>query len=160
MTRINVIGLDPVRLGRLWHTRTDDGGNPVHGFTATEDAMPLRCCLRDADRGEEVAVVAADPYPWRGPYAETGPVFVHARECGGRDGTALPPQFLTRPQVLRPYDREHRIAYGRIRTVSGDGSIVDRLHELLAHEDIELVQARNPGPGCYSFTAVLAAQTG
>ncbi len=153
VTRIAVIGLDPARLARLWDTRIDDGGNPVHGFTATGDRQPLRCCLRDADPGEEIAVVAANPYPWRGPYAEVGPVFVHLQDCGGRDGTGLPPQFRARPQVLRPYDQEHRIAYDRIRSVPGDGSIVDELQDLLAFEDIDVVQARNPGPGCYSFTA-------
>jgi hypothetical protein len=149
---LTVTGLDRGGLEALWRGGRDASGDAVEPFVDVDGGWPLRCCLTDSVPGERVAVVAWSPYPWRGPYAETGPVVVHAEPCAGPVGSGVPPQFLTRPQRLRPYGRDRRIAYDRIRLVDGDGSLPDVLVELLADDEVDFVQARNVAAGCYSFT--------
>lgn len=147
-----VTGLDRDGLERMWRTGKDVAGNELDAFVDADGGWPLRCCLTDSAPGGRVAVVAWNPYPWTGPYAETGPVVVHAEPCAGPATAGVPPQFLTRPQRLRPYGRDRRIAYPLIRLVDGDGSLADAVAELLAHDEVDFVQARNVAAGCYSFT--------
>jgi Protein of unknown function (DUF1203) len=71
----------------------------------------------------------------------------------------VPVQFRTRRQILRPYGRDRRIAYDRLRLVRPDGDIDRAIAELLDMEDIAFVQVRNPLSGCYSFAAERADPT-
>jgi hypothetical protein len=142
------------QLAELRHHGIDHSGNPVVVFADVEGGWPLRCCLRDSTAGDRLAIVAWSPFPWSGPYAEVGPIVIHASDCGGRTATSLPVQFLTRPQLLRPYGYDRRIAYDDVVIVEGDGSLPDVLVDLLSRDHIDFVLARNLLAGCYSFTAV------
>ena len=128
-------------------------GNPVEPWLDSEGGWPLRCCLTDSKPGDELAIVAWMPFPWRGPYAETGPIVIHARACAGPTGGGVPPQFLERRQLLRPYGHDRRIAYDDIVVVEPDGSLPTVLAQLLADDAIDFVLVRNLLSGCWSFTA-------
>lgn len=148
-----VLGADPARLRELRGSGVDHGGNPVEPFVDTEGGWPLRCCLTDSVVGDELAIVAWSPLPWKGPYAEVGPIVIHAHACAGWVGSDVPPQLLSRRQLVRPYGTDRRIAYARTAIVDGDGTLPAVLAGLLADDDIELVLVRNVLAGCYSFTA-------
>ena len=150
---IRIDALEPVALAALRAARVDHGGNPVEPFVDVDGGWPLRCCLTDSQPGDEVAIVAWSPFPWRGAYAEVGPVVVHVHDCGGYAGDGLPEQFLARRQHLRPYGHDRRIAYEHTAVVEADGSLPDRLAALLARDDVDFVHVRNTMAGCYSFTA-------
>ena len=150
---IRIDAIDPTELAALRASGVDHGGNPVEAFTDDEGGWPLRCCLTDSRPGDELAIVAWSPFPWRGPYAEVGPIVVHARDCGGAADGGVPAQFLTRRQHVRPYGHDRRIAYDLTGVVDGDGSLPDRLAALLARDEVDFVHVRNVGAGCYSFTA-------
>ena len=152
---IRVSGLELEALTTLWTTRVDHLGNAVEPFVDEEGGWPLRCCLIDSRPGDEIAIVAWSPFPWDGPFAEVGPIVVHADPCRGNQWAGVPPQFEQRRQLLRPYTRQRRIAYDAVRIVEPDESLESALAELLAREEVELVHARNVLAGCYSFTAVL-----
>jgi Protein of unknown function (DUF1203) len=154
---IEVIGAEPVALAELRATGVDHAGNPVVPFVDREGGWPLRCCLTDSARGDELAIVAWSPFPWRGAYAEIGPIVVHAGDCGGTLGNQVPAQFLARAQVVRPYGTDHRIAYDKALLVEADGSLPAKLGDVLADGEIEFVHVRNVLSGCYSFTARRAA---
>lgn len=90
--------------GRVLDTKRDHAGNAAEPFI-DDDAggWPLRCCLRDSLPGDDLAIVAWSPFPWRGPYAETGPVVLHAQLCDRAEGfERVPAQFRGRRQILRP----------------------------------------------------------
>jgi hypothetical protein len=152
-TTLRIEAIDPEQLRSLRTSGVDHGGNPVEPFVDHDGGWPLRCCLADSVPGDEIAIVAWSPFPWRGAYAETGPIVVHAHECGGYRGAGVPAQFLTRRQHLRPYGHDHRIAYEHTAVVEGDGSLPDRLADLVARGDVDFVHVRNTSAGCYSFTA-------
>jgi hypothetical protein len=148
-----VTGLDPDQLADLRATLLDHGGNAVDVFTDTEGGWPLRCCLRDSKAGDRLAIVAWCPFPWRGAYAEMGPVVVHADDCDAHDHDEVPAQFEQRRQLVRPYTPDHRIAYDLVTIVEPDSGLGNVIDQLLDRDDVERVVVRNVLAGCYSFTA-------
>lgn len=149
-----VVALDPARLAHVREAGVDHGGNRLEPFVDDAGGWPLRCCLRDSNVGERIAVVAWQPFTWAGAYAETGPVVIHADACAGFSGGAVPPQFEDRRQLLRPYTAEHRIAYDHTRIVEVDESLADAIHDAFEHAEIRSVLVRNVLAGCLSFEVV------
>jgi hypothetical protein len=111
------------------------------------DGAPLRCCLRDSRLGEEVALVSVVPPGPRGAYAEHGPVFVHAHDCGGPREPGYPDQWRRRTQVFRCYDRQGRITGGEV-VKPGDGQ-EEVAARLLADPEVAFLHTRNVVYGCY-----------
>lgn len=116
----------------------------------TEGGAPLRCCLRDSRPGERIALVSVTPPGPSGPYAETGPVFLHADGCEGPAGTGYPDEFRARPQVFRAYGHDGTILGGElVRPEDDQDAVAERL---LADESVAFVQTRNVVHGCYMLT--------
>lgn len=151
-----VVALDPARLTALRENAVDHGGNPVEPFVDDAGGWPMRCCLRDSQVGERLAIVAWQPFTWQGVYAETGPVVVHADGCEGYDARVVPPQFEDRRQIVRPYTADHRIAYDLVRLVEVEDSLTDALAEVFEHDEVASVLVRNVFAGCMSFEVVRA----
>jgi hypothetical protein len=137
--------LDAIRMaGR------DEAGNVLEIQVPAESGAPLRCCLREARAGERLLLLAYTPPGTAGAYAERGPVFIHAEHCGGYPTPhAYPAGLIARPQVVRAYDREGRIADG---VLVADGQQAQGvIAGLLARPEVVLVHLRNVGYGCYNF---------
>jgi hypothetical protein len=122
---------------------------PVESCVA-EGGEPLRCCLRDAKRGERCLLTGHEPPLPASPYVERGAVFVHRDPCDGpADG--YPADWAHRPQVLRAYDERGWI-HPATRTHDG-GDPERELAEVLAEPGVVLVHSRNIAYGCYMFAA-------
>jgi hypothetical protein len=146
-----VVALDPDGLDRIRARGVDDFGNPVVVNVNTEvGGTPLRCCLREAAVGEHVALIAYQPALVGGPYAEVGPIFVHAEHCGGYEmPDAYPEGFRHRRLVLRAYDVEGRQVDNQIV----DGSEAEAgITDLLSRAEVAYLHTRNVLAGCYMFT--------
>jgi Protein of unknown function (DUF1203) len=128
----------------------DEAGNPLVVQAHREGGAPLRCCLREAQPGERLLLIAYTPPGTAGAYAERGPVFIHAERCEGYlTPHEYPPGLIGRQQVARAYDRQGRIADG---VLVADGRQAQQvIADLLARPDVELVHLRNVGFGCYNF---------
>src|SRR5690242_21718942 len=116
MTTYRARPVTPATLREL--RTTDDSGRPLSPFTDAEGGAPLRCCLRHSTPGELIALVSYAPLRrWAagtgadpGAYDEQGPVFIHAGDCPGPAGDALP--FTGSHRVLRRYSAGGRILGG------------------------------------------------
>jgi hypothetical protein len=129
----------------------DEAGNRLVAEVDDEGGSPLRCCLREIHPGEEVLLIAYTPPGTSGAYAERGPVFIHARPCGGYPAPGqYPPELRYRQQVVRGYDHHGRIADG-ILADDGDQAL-GVIREMLARPGVAQVQLRNVGAGCYNCT--------
>ena len=128
----------------------DAAGLPVEHLVAG-GGEPLRCCLRDAQEGEQLILLAHTLDLPDGPYRETGPVFAHADSCAGPASTSTyPDDWRGRPQVLRAYDRRGRI---HPATTMHDGTDPEAaIDAVLAEPGVVLVHSRNVLYGCYMFT--------
>lgn len=149
---LSVEALPSAALARIRRAGHDDFGNPLAVIVVREShGTPLRCCLRDATVGERVALIAYQPATLGGPYAEVGPVFIHAEAC---DGYATPDRYpdayRSRPQVLRAYTADGRIADAKLAE-NGDAA-EEICAAFLARPDIAYIHSRNVLYGCYMFT--------
>ncbi|MFV0135976.1 DUF1203 domain-containing protein [Streptomyces sp. HMX87] len=146
---------DPVPARTLKELRhVDDAGRPAVAATDREGGAPLRCCLRRSAPGERIALVSYAPLRRRaretgtgpGAYDEQGPVFIHAGECPGPAGEALP--FTDAHRVLRRYSAEGRILGGRL---VGPGPFEPALAEAFADPSVALVHVRAVEYGCFLY---------
>jgi hypothetical protein len=128
--------------------RTDASGNPVVEVAAT-GGEPLRCCLRDARRGETLLLFGFEPPLPPSPYREVGAVFAHAAPCGGSlDSGSYPSEWRRRPQVLRAYDQRGWICEARVH----DGTDPETtINEMFENETVAEIHSRNVAYGCYMF---------
>jgi hypothetical protein len=150
MTRFSVHAVPGSHLDRIRTRGVDDFANPV---VASRDraGAPLRCCLREATAGEAVALIAYQPSTLGGPYAEIGPIFVHAEACAGfADPGCYPEAFRHRQQVLRVYDAHGIQVYDLNRIVEGQDAEA-AITDLLARPQVSFLHSRNVLAGCYMF---------
>ncbi|MFD0315029.1 DUF1203 domain-containing protein [Streptomyces flavalbus] len=132
---------------------TDDAGRRTVPVTDDEGGAPLRCCLRRSAPGERIALVSYAPLRrWAaatgatpGAYDEQGPVFIHADDCPGPDGGALP--FTHAHRVLRRYSADGRILGG---TLVAD-RFTDALDEAFTDPEVALVHVRAVEYGCFLY---------
>ena len=148
--RVSALPADQLERVRAWGV--DDFGNP-HVVTVNRDegGRPLRCCLREAEVGEQVALLAWRPSPVPGPYAEVGPVFVHAERCEAGRGPATP-RGSHRRQLFRAYDPQgHQVDNQLVEGAEAEAA----LSKLLSRSDVSYVHSRNVLTGCYMFQVEL-----
>lgn len=126
--------------------------SPGTGATTTANGgEPLRCCLRDAEEGEEIVLFNHEPpLPPGSPYQEKGAVFTHAADCEGPASvTSYPRDWVGRPQALRAYDERGWI---HPSTHVHDGSDPEAaIAAVLSHPEVVEVHSRNLAYGCYMF---------
>lgn len=132
-----------------------EGGTDAYGQTPERrvsdgDGVPCRHCLRNVRAGEGYLILAYRPFPELQPYAETGPIFLHAEPCERAPETdVLPDLFKPTPDyILRGYGHDDRIVYGT-GAVTPTGKICERSHELLERPEIAYVHMRSARNNCY-----------
>lgn len=112
--------------------------------------MPCRHCLDFIAKGEELLVLAYRPFPRLQPYAETGPIFLHAGPCPSYSAIeVLPPVLQSSPDyILRGYGHDDRIVYGT-GAVTPKEDIVAYATDLLARHEIAYIHVRSARNNCY-----------
>jgi hypothetical protein len=144
----HVRALPPERLESIRQADRDDGGNAGLRHLRADGGEPLRCCLRVAEADEALVLIAYRPFEASGPYAETGPVFVHAEKCAGYGRPQrYPEDFRGWQQVFRCYDARGDIIGGRL-TDTGDQP-EEVISQLFANPEVEHIHTRNVVYGCY-----------
>lgn len=152
MTSINYLPLptDQIRLLQKGHLDAD--GNAPERHISDGNGNACRYCLSEIDHGEEYLIVAHRPFSTRQPYAEQGPVFLHAKECAPyADSQNLPQMYQQRGSLLlRGYDNNERIVYGTGQTVRTD-QVSITAQKILANNDVAFVHARSATNNCFQF---------
>jgi hypothetical protein len=147
--RFQVHALPAEALDAVRSTGLDVSGNPIERRLTT-GGEPLRCCLRNAEPGEQAILFGYEPRIPASPYREIGAVFAHAQRCGGparSDG--YPAGWRGKPQVLRAYDRRGWI-HDATRVHDGtDPEAV--ITAMLADPDVVQIHSRNVAWGCFMF---------
>lgn len=150
MAHIRFLAMSTEQARAYQHGAPDAYGNPPERKLSNGVGVPCRHCLQIVAAGEDYLVLAYRPFPELQPYAETGPIFLHARECDRAPvGEALPSMFQASPDyILRGYSSEDRIIYGTGGVVPTN-RISGRAHELLEREDVAYVHMRSARYNCY-----------
>jgi Protein of unknown function (DUF1203) len=141
---------------------TDDAGRPPRMVTDSEGGSPLRCCLRQSEPGEQIALVSYAPLRrWAretgadpGPYDEIGPVFIHPGPCAGQQEDGFPSAYVGSRRVFRAYTANGNILGGRLaepEEVRDLEAAAVLLAEIFGDPRVALVHARAVDFGCFTF---------
>jgi Protein of unknown function (DUF1203) len=146
-TTFSIAAIESAVADRVRETLQDDFGNALEIWES--DPVPCRHCLRITATGEPVILFAYRPFDFDGPYAEIGPVFVHARACDRYAETdVFPEDFRERVLTMRAYNDGGRIEAAQL---SAPGRPEHSIARLFANERVCFIHVRNPAWGCYDF---------
>lgn len=110
---------------------------------------PCRHCLGFIEAGQPYLTLAYRPFPSLQPYAETGPIFLHANPCARYAASEILPPMLDSPDyIVRGYGGDDRIVYGT-GAVTPTSAIAERAQALLADPAIAYVHVRSARNNCY-----------
>ncbi|MBZ8117620.1 DUF1203 domain-containing protein [Roseovarius sp. LXJ103] len=160
---------DPATVLRFLPLPTDQvrayqsGAPDAYGLTPERvisdgTGVPCRHCLCDVPRGQEMLILAHRPFAALHAYAETGPIFLCATQCGayvGR-GAPLPDILTTSPDyLLKGYGPDERIVYGTGRITPSE-DIAQTATAILARADVAFVDIRSARNNCFQLRVVAA----
>ncbi len=134
-----------------WKGGADAYGMKPERQVSDGDGVPCRHCLRPVGAGEPYLILAHRPFPALQPYAETGPIFLHAEPCKAHEPSQeMPPMLTSRDYIVRGYSAENRILYGTGAVVPTAG-IPAYAATLLAREEVAYLHIRSVRNNCYQY---------
>jgi hypothetical protein len=146
---IRFVALETEHVEALRRGAPDANGHAAEPHTAPADGLPCRHCLAMIGRGEPYLILAHRPFPAPQPYAEVGPIFLHAGPCARGGGSGAIPSFLDSPRyIIRGYGRDDRIVYGTGRIVA-TAEIPAAAAAMLADAAIRYIHVRSASNNCY-----------
>ena len=115
---------------------------------------PCRHCLKPIEQNEEMLVIGYCPFPEPQPYAETGPIFLHAKQCSSYQNVYEMPEMFTRDSdslmIVRGYGDNNRIQYGAM-AVTRVGELETRCDDLFDGDEVAYLHVRYGTTNCYQF---------
>jgi hypothetical protein len=129
-----------------------NGQAPERHVAEDEGRLPCRHCQRPISAGEAYLILAYRPFPAAQPYAELGPIFLHAEPCERHpDSAELPEMFRDWKNVLiRGYGPDDRIVYGTGEVVPPPG-VTAAAERILARADVGYAHLRSSTNNCYQL---------
>lgn len=117
--------------------------------------FPCRRCLQDAAVGEQLVLLAYDPFRGSSPYRQPGPVYLHERDCAPVDSLVLangvPEQLARRVLSVRAFDADHLMVDA---VVSQGSALTEAAERLFASPRVDYLHVHNAGPGCFAVRIV------
>jgi hypothetical protein len=111
--------------------------------------VPCRHCLKLVAEGQPFLVLAFRPFPSPQPYAEQGPIFLHAEPCSRHHLAAALPAMLTSPRyIIRGYCSSDRIVYGSGQIVAA-ADIPGAAESMFEDPRIAYIHVRSATNNCY-----------
>ena len=150
MTALRFIPLDS-DLARAWRAGSPDAnGQAPEVQTSDGGGNPCRHCLDDIAEGARMLVLAHRPFPAPQPYAEVGPIFVHAEDCPRYDPPAGAPAMFARREaiLIRGYGADDRIVYGSGKVIPTQ-DIEATARKILEDPRIAYLHLRSASNNCY-----------
>ncbi len=121
----------------------DAHGQPPLRQRAQGLANPCRHCLGLIAPDQDMLVLAHRPFETLQPYAEVGPIFLHADDCPHYSSQALPAWFAhLSPALVRGYDHRDWIVYDTGEVVAGE-ALTAACQRVLARDDVAYAHIRS-----------------
>ena len=151
MARVRFASI-PTEQARLYQTSgLDAHGRKPERHVSDGSGVPCRHCLRDVAAGEHYLILAYCPFTELQPYAEVGPIFLHAAPCDAYQDVGTVPAIYLRGEsrIIRGYDRNNRIIYGTGKVVE-PYNIAEYAAKLLDDPDVTYVHVRSSTNNCFA----------
>jgi Protein of unknown function (DUF1203) len=129
----------------------DAFGLPPERAISDGDGVPCRHCLHDVAAGEPYLILAYRPFPDLQPFAETGPIFLHAEPCArATDANTAPPNLTKRKaHLVKGYSKNNRIVYGTGK-IAPSAELDAEAENILKRDDVAYVHVRSAVNNCYT----------
>jgi len=126
-----------------------NGQTPERALSIGGDGVPCRHCLGLVAADDAYLILAHRPFSTIQPYAECGPIFLHAESCQRYAAPAeLPPMLQSAHYLLRGYSAAERILYGTGQIVS-TAQLAQRAQDLFTREDVAYIHVRSATNNCF-----------
>lgn len=128
----------------------DANGQAPERHISDGNGNPCRHCLAEIAEGAPFLILAWRPFPAAQPYAEIGPIFLHAEACDRHAETAgMPGMFLEGERFLiRGYGADDRIVYGSGQ-IAEAADLARVAATLLDRPEIAYAHVRSASNNCY-----------
>lgn len=141
--RLVVQGISSKHADAIRAGAPDANGQPAIVRVAEGAANPCRHCLQLIAEGDDKLVLSYRPFGHAQPYAESGPIFLHNRDCPRYESDSLPAWFAyLQPAIVRGYGHDDWICYETGKVVPG-GELTDECRKILAKEQVAYVHIRS-----------------
>lgn len=143
----------PTEIARNLQRGGEDANGHIPEIHVSDgNGNPCRHCLEMIPKGEEYLIISHQPFSSDQPYAERGPIFLHARECNAyQDNGGLPNALINKEQVIiRGYNNAERIVYGTGMVVPTT-DVREEASKLLNLSNVEFVHVRSSVNNCYQM---------
>ncbi|WP_375493565.1 DUF1203 domain-containing protein [uncultured Jatrophihabitans sp.] len=152
-----VHAIEPRRLDDVRASGADGHGNRLQPFAASGDGEPLRCCLRYAEPGDQIALISYAPFDHPSVWTEVGPIYIHAARCDGyTSADQLPRELANGPRVLRTYRADDTMNYDHNTVVTDEAALEPLIETLLGESDVHTVHVRTLAPQCFLYSVTAA----
>jgi len=151
MTEIRFVAMPTEDVQALRSGKPDANGQMPERHVAEGSGNLCRHCLSDIADGNPMLVVAYRPFPEAQPYAEVGPIFLHAVDCPRHAETAEPPRlFLDHRErmLVRGYKADDRIKYGTGQVVPTK-ELATACAAIFDDPDVAYLHIRSASNNCY-----------
>jgi Protein of unknown function (DUF1203) len=146
---IRFVALETTMVVNLRKGASDSNGLPPERGITPADGYPCRHCLGLIAKGASYLTLAHRPFPTLQPYAELGPIFLHADNCARGGGDATIPNFLNSPRyMVRGYGTDDRIVYGT-GTIEATADIPAAAEAKFEDERVKYLHIRSASNNCY-----------
>ncbi|WP_020592175.1 DUF1203 domain-containing protein [Kiloniella laminariae] len=129
----------------------DENGQKPEVHISDGQGNPCRHCLKYVAKDDEVLLLSYRPFKTQQPFAEAGPIFLHASACDRAEENSEVPEVLQNRDaiLIRGYDASERIIYGTGQIVSSE-TLKEKAQLLLDRSDVAYIHARSATNNCYS----------
>ena len=131
--------------------KPDANGQIPERHMSDGGGVPCRHCQQDVAKGEAYLILNYRPFPALQPYAESGPIFLHAEPCERFDAAGEPPPMFfanARRYLIKGYNAEDRIVYGTGKIVEPAG-MPAAAEAILARDGVKYIHVRSALNNCY-----------
>ena len=149
---IKIVPIPTDHAKKFWSGQVDANDQPPEQRISDGGGIDCRHCLSNVISGEPVLLLSYCPFPEAQPFAESGPIFLHANPCKAyTDHANIPPMHIDgKSRIIRGYDSSNQIIYGTGKTVESN-NILTYAKELISDPDVAYVHVRSSGNNCYAF---------
>lgn len=143
----------PTEVARAYQSGAPDAhGMPAETRVSESSDGLCRHCLQRVPVGKPYLVLAHRPFVGLHPYAEVGPIFLHAEPCERYPEAAQLPASLgySPDYLIKGYDADDRIVYGTGKIVPTD-DIPAAAARVLERKDVRYVDLRSARNNCFQL---------
>lgn len=151
MTAIRFVSLPTEQAAAYWAGAPDANGQAPEVHISNGNGVPCRHCQQEVAKGERYLILAHRPFGVPQPYAEVGPIFLHAEPCPRYpESGGIPEMFLKRESyLLKGYGANDRIVYGTGKIVP-PAEMAEAAADILACDDVAYIHVRSATNNCFS----------